>query len=155
MEALIAVLAPHLISLVSGLVGLGVTALTIKLRQLLQAKLGRELGAAAAGRVNDIVQTVVLELDQTVVGAARKAAEDGKITAEEAGRIKGLAVERSKSLLGKIGEKEIMRALSMGEQAFGEYLRAKVEAHVSAKKQALPPFFMSPEMAKKMSAPQP
>lgn len=82
--------APVLGTIAMGLVSWGAVEIT----KYIRTKTKNEMAHNAISQICQTVQTTVAELNQTMVPAMQKAAVDGKITKEEAGELKDLAMER-------------------------------------------------------------
>lgn len=145
-EELMQQVVPAVASIVGLVISWAVLTLKGKLSSLLASHVSNTQVRGALDLANDVVSTVVLELNQTMRAKFEAAAADGTITAEEAGKLKDEAVSRAKALLGEEGLRRLKGAL--GGIDLGTLLAAKVEAKVAETK--LPPFFASPEMSKRM-----
>lgn len=137
---------PALVKLSAMAVAAGAAFLHGKLSALLAAKVHNEKLGGALTLVNDIMQTVVLDLNQTVRAEFEAAAADGKISSEEAAHLKAVALTRAKTLLGEAGLLRLKDALGIDDLRLGDLLAAKVEAKVAETK--LPPFYMSQELGR-------
>lgn len=134
MEALLQAAAPYLVDLVVGLVSLAAVPLFAKLKALISAKVDNAKLEGALLKVNDLVQTLVLDLNQTAAAEFRKAAADGKITKAEAEHLKNVALIRAKALLGREGQEFLKGALGLDTRGLDQFLEAKVEASVAQAK---------------------
>ena len=134
------VLTPEVILAILGLVSTLITALagwaTKKGAQLIDAKVESEKTAASLLWLNDVVHTVVLALNQTLVVEIRAAAADGEINAAERERLRSVALKSVLAILGEAGTKKVQDALGLDVTAFADYLLQKVEAKVAATKTA-------------------
>ncbi len=100
-----------------------------QLRTWLRAKVESERARLVLLRVADAVETAVLEIEQTTVEAVRHAAEDGKITAEEAKNIKADAIMSAHFHLGRRGAEELRRLRGDGE--VNAVLGKRIEAELA------------------------
>src|SRR4051812_43529929 len=78
----------------------------------LKARTGNENLAAALTRLTDTVNTVVAEVQQTIVTELRKKAADGQLSAQDIAEVKAAALERIRKYLGPDGV-----------QILGQYLK--------------------------------
>lgn len=86
--ALLPVLIPGVGALVTGLVSLALMGL----KNYVKIKTDNALVENALTRISNTVQTVVDSLEQTVVAELRSASSDGKLTKEDAAKIKQKAM---------------------------------------------------------------
>jgi len=121
------------------LTAIGVTWLGGRVGELIQAKVNNETLRGVLLRLDDAVVTAVKDLEQTIVADAKVAAADGKISREEARRIKDKAVRRVKSSLGPDGLKQLGSVLGLWELSVEDFIGSKVEASVlDLKRTAVP-----------------
>lgn len=78
-------------------------------------------------RLTDFAEKVVLELDQTIVDQLKK---DSKWNAEEAKKVKQMALDKLKSYLGAEGVKELMAILGIDSPTLENLLSTLIEAAV-------------------------
>jgi len=102
-----------------------------KLRTWIAAKITNEKVEGILLRLEDFVTNVVLELDQTIVDQLKK---DGKWNAEEAAKVKALALEKVKSYLGADGVHEALVILGIDAPTFEKLLSSLIEACVRENK---------------------
>ena len=121
------------------LTAIGVTWLGGRVGELIQAKVNNETLRGVLLRLDDAVVTAVKDLEQTIVADAKVAAADGKISREEARRIKDKAVRQVKSYLGPDGLKQLGTVLGLWELSVEDFIGSKVEASVlDLKRTAVP-----------------
>lgn len=113
-------LAPVLLALLSWL--------SVKAIQWIGARIQNEYLKGALERLNAAVADAVKELEQTTVRALKEAAKDGKITREEAQKIKLDAIASVKDYLGQKGVAAIARVV--GREAFEKMVQSKIEAYL-------------------------
>ncbi len=120
MEAIVSKLVPLAVEYVVAplLALLGAWALK-RLKDLIDAKVKNESAAGVLHRLTEYSAHVVADMYQRQVEAAKAAAADGKLTAEDAARFRAEAVAAVKDRLGPAGLRELADAL--GGQA-GEKL---------------------------------
>lgn len=112
---------------------------SIRLANWLKAKTKNEYLSGALVRLNDAVFSAVKEVEQTVVGAIRRAKADGKITDEEKAEIKAKAIAAVKSYLGAKGLLELAKVLGLDGAALDALIGAKIEGAVHDMKTATDP----------------
>jgi hypothetical protein len=98
-----------------------------KFREWIKAKIANEKVEGILLRLEGFVEKVVVELDQTIVDQLKK---DGKWNAEEAAKVKALALEKVKSYLGEAGVKEAMAILGLTSPLLEQLLITLIEAAV-------------------------
>jgi len=108
----------------------GLTWLSAKLAQLIQAKVKNEYLRGMLVRLDEAVFTAVKDLQQTVVDAIKAATADGKITETEKQRIKQAAIDNVKSHLGTKGLAELGQILGLTITSVEGLIASKVEAAV-------------------------
>ncbi len=108
----------------------GLTWLSAKLAQLIQAKVKNEYLRGMLVRLDEAVFTAVKDLQQTVVDAIKAATADGKITEIEKQRIKQAAIDNVKSHLGTKGLAELGQILGLTITSVEGLIASKVEAAV-------------------------
>jgi hypothetical protein len=108
----------------------GLTWLSAKLAQLIQAKVKNEYLRGMLVRLDEAVFTAVKDLQQTVVDAIKAATADGKITEVEKQRIKQAAIDNVKSHLGTKGLAELGQILGLTITSVEGLIASKVEAAV-------------------------
>ena len=87
-------------------------------------------------RLVEATDAAVREVEQTVVPEVRAAAADGKITGEEAAKIRDAAVNRAKMYLGRRGIGELQRVIDTDQ--LEAVIRGRVEAAVHGMKSEKP-----------------
>jgi len=125
-QELMAQLAPIVAGLIATLISVGL----VRLNAWLKAKGNLESLAVAT----DVVAATVSELSATVVKDIKAAAEDGKLTPQEAAEIKMSAVARVKQQLPK----GVIKASTVMVGNFDAYVRGKIEQEVAAAKVGQP-----------------
>lgn len=88
---------PELLSFVVTLLGLFLTLAVNSLRR----KFDNDTAGAILDQVEKAASLVVRELEQTMVPEVKAALEDGKLTKEEADKLKAIAIERVQAHVGK------------------------------------------------------
>jgi len=127
---LINTVAPIVGTLLSGLLGWG----TVEAVKLVKTKTKNEAAAAAVGQVGELVQSVVDELNQTVVGDLK--ASGSKLDKSTALQIKVNAVKRIKNQLPGA----VARAAEAAVGPIDSYIKSKIEQAVGQSKPLLVPF---------------
>ena len=133
------------------LTAIGVTWLGGRVGELIQAKVSNETLRGVLLRLDDAVVTAVKDLEQTIVAEAKAAASDGKISREEARRIKDKAVRQVKSYLGPDGLKELGAVLGLWELSVEDFIGSKVEASVLDLKRIAVPSVPAPTVTAEVS----
>jgi len=128
MEPMIQEVMAHLVPVVAGLLATLVSVGLVRLNRWLQAKGNMESLSAAS----ELVAATVNDLNATVVKKAKQMAADGKLTADEAMRIKEFAVSHVKKQLPK----SVVKAASCMVGDLDAYVRGKIEQEVAASKGA-------------------
>lgn len=100
----------------------------------LKARTGNENLAAALTRLTDTVNTVVAEVQQTIVTELRKKTADGHLSAQEIAEIKAAALERIRKYLGPDGVQILGQYLKLDQNGVISFIGAKIEAAVLAMK---------------------
>ena len=89
-------------------------------------------------KVSSLTETVVLDLEQTVIANLRDAAADGTITATEAEQAKVIALAKVKSYLGPKGKKEALAAFGFQDDSdLDAFINSHIEAAVAKAKTTL------------------
>lgn len=117
---------PVLGSLLIALVGFGIQWLRVKTADL--------KWQAVLDQLEDAVDTAVAAVQQTVVDALRKAAEDGTLTDAEAKTAFAQALAQVKAIIGEKGLAALRSGMDAGKDELESYLRAKIEAAVATQK---------------------
>jgi hypothetical protein len=110
------------------LITLLVPILGALLAQWLRSKIKSEKAQAMFDHVADIVHTEVRALMQSTLPEVREAMKDGKITPEEARRLRTIVIDTVKQTLGTDGEKNL-RAL-LGDRSVDSFLTSVIESAV-------------------------
>lgn len=130
---MLSVLEPFMVPILTALgagLALLIGKLFAKLASLIQVKVDNAALEGVLLRLNDVVGTVVLELEQTLVKDLKAAlADDGKLSAEEKARIKDAAISKIKQLLGQDGLNKLLQVL--GLKSPDALLESKIEAAVA------------------------
>jgi len=108
------------------------TYLAAKIKRYLDSITKTAEQQAILDRAWKFVQSEVSALSQTSVLALKDAASDGRLTKEDALRMRELATERVRKSLGEAGMRLLDQAT--GNRSVTEYLEALVEAAVRADK---------------------
>lgn len=111
----------------------------------IQAQTGNTKLAQAMLRLADTINTVVAEVEQTVVPEMRSRAASGKLGAADMAAIKQVAVNKVKQYLGDNGLNILSSYLKLDETGTLDFIAGKIEAAVLTMKSsqatpALPPF---------------
>lgn len=93
-----------------------------------------ESAKAVLLRMNDAIFDAVGEVEQTLAGALKEAAADGKITKDEALTLRNLAVSKAKTYLGSVGVEKAREVLGLDEEAFEQAIVAKIERAIAESK---------------------
>lgn len=102
-----------------------------KLADLINAKVQSEALRNILIRTDTVVFAAVKELAQVTVDSLKEAAADGKITPEEAAKVKADALAKVKSYLGQPGLDALMQILGLKDApTVDAYLSSKIEAAV-------------------------
>lgn len=126
MEALLVALAPQLMELI----GIALAGLATWGIALLKKKTTADVAQSALDHVDRVTSTVVDSLTQTVAAELKKAAADGKLTAEEIGSLKDNAINQTRSLLSD----SVMSAATSVVGDLNSYIATKIEAQVLVQK---------------------
>jgi hypothetical protein len=109
-------------------------------KRWLSAKADHAVAHAAATKVFNVTEGLVREAEQTLVKEAKAATEDGKLTKEDAIRIRDEVVKRAVEHLGANGLGSLQRAFGhngdKGPTMMERMLRTAIEARVSEQKEA-------------------
>jgi hypothetical protein len=114
-----------------------ITYASAALARYLRARTDSEYWTGVVNRLDRATHDVVAELEQTVVSGLRKASEDGRITPEEARRIREEATGKILEYLGPKGVATAERI--MDRDALEAIVRAKIEAAVHDMRRWDPP----------------
>jgi type II secretory pathway pseudopilin PulG len=118
---------------VLAIIGVVLPVVTPKLTAWLKSKTKNEKAANIMERLINFVANVVLELDQTIVDKLKK---DGKWNAEEAAKVKAMAVEKINSYLGPAGVAEALAILGIDNPTLQALISTLIEACVRKNKLA-------------------
>ena len=119
-----------LLSVVAPLATFGMIWLGDKLAGLIRNRVKNEQLRRLLLRLDDMVVTVVKELQQTVVADLKAASADGRIDREERRRIKETAVRQVKTYLGAQGLEDLASSLGVWDMAVEDLIGSKIEASV-------------------------
>jgi hypothetical protein len=125
-------LLPHLVDFAIPVVTILLAWLSTFITRWIRAKVHNEYIAGALLRLHDAVVTAVKAVDQTMVDELRDASADGKISSEEAERLKAAAVEAVKAYIGQKGMTELRRIFD--SKAIERLIEDKIEAFLSERK---------------------
>jgi hypothetical protein len=108
----------------------GLTWASAKLASFINAKVKNEYLKGTLARLNDAVLASVKEAQQVAVQGLKEANKDGKVTKEEAAKIKEDVLAVVKSHLGMRGLQELARVLGLDTEGVQKLLSSKIEAAV-------------------------
>lgn len=92
----------------------------------------------AINRVASLAETVVLDVEQSVISSLRDAAADGAISALDAETAKAVALAKVKSYLGPKGKAEVLKAFGFkDDDELNSFISSHIEAAVARAKAAL------------------
>lgn len=120
------VLVPAALSVVSSVV----SWVGFEIAKYVRTKTKNEKINNALAAVTDTVESVVAELDETVVRELKKASSDGRISSGDALKIKTEAVESVKKQLPGV----VKSAVSMSAETLDLFIKTRIERAVSEKK---------------------
>ena len=126
MDTLLTALAPQLAT-VAGVILLGLASWGIA---ILKSKIKFEAGSLALDEVDRVVQTVVGNINQTVVGELKAMSADGLWTDEEKAKAKRVALNEVHTLLST----EVTASANKIVTDLGDYVAKKIEEQVLAAK---------------------
>jgi hypothetical protein len=133
-------LLPQLLLIVSPVFIAALAWLSMKASNLINANTKNAYLRGVMLRLNDATMTAVREVQQVYVSTLRS----GPLTADQAQKAKGAAVDSLKSHLGAHGLVELSKVLGLDGTAVERLLGAKVEAAVSELKDTTAPITVSP-----------
>jgi hypothetical protein len=122
-------LVPHVAELAITLASLIGAYVLNRVQQWLRCKVDNERARGVLLRLTDAVENAVLEVEQTTSEALRAAAEDGKITSDEAEKVRQVALDAAKRQLGTHGVAELRQVL--GDEEVDELIGGRLEAHLA------------------------
>jgi len=107
------------------------------------AKLGQLLGNKAKAnrmwlllvKVEELAVAIVRDVEATVKPEAQRLTADGRLSPDEARRLRDLAMARLKTSLGERGREQLGSVLGLAGVAVEGFLAGKVESAVAAVKQ--------------------
>jgi uncharacterized caspase-like protein len=109
----------------------------------LKTKTKSDKTISALTQLNEIVNVVVLEIQQTEVEALRRSLKESGgsefITRAEAEALANMAIRRVLNYLGDAGVKMIKDALQFDDETLTSYIRSTIEAVVRINKVAIKP----------------
>jgi hypothetical protein len=118
----------HLVPLVVTLIAALIASATQALRSKLKSDQARDMLLRLSEQASDVVH----ELEQTLAGQLRAAAQDGKIDAAEVAGLKAAALANFKAYLGERGQADALKVLGFKDELELEaVLRSKLEAEVA------------------------
>jgi ABC-type branched-subunit amino acid transport system permease subunit len=132
MENLIAELTPVIVALVSALAAILVNTLN----NYVQAKYKDTMFSNITQKLNEVINTVVLKIEQTHVDELKLARLENspggaRITEDEAKKLAWLAFNTAMGFLGEHGIKELKRVYKFADdEKLAEFVRHKIEAAV-------------------------
>jgi hypothetical protein len=104
--------------------------LALGLRKLQALKIGSERTDAAVDRALEFARLVVADLEATMRPAVAAAGADGKLTPEEAAKLRAVAMDRLKALMGQHGVTELAGTLNILAPQVSEVLGGYLERAV-------------------------
>lgn len=113
------------------------TAALLSARKWLEAHAQNSLLARAGTKLDDVLISVVQDIEANEKAELEEAAKDGVITPEEAAKLKAGAIGRAKAILGERGLEELKKAFGFSGMQLEQFLSAKVE-QMAAKVAASP-----------------
>lgn len=116
-----------------GVLTVVISLVGLKYRAWIAEKVKNARIAGVLERLGNFAFQVVAELNQTIVAQLKK---DGKWNAEEAAKVKQMAVDKLKSYLGAEGLKEAMTILGIDNATLLNLLGTMIEQSVMSEKQA-------------------
>lgn len=126
MEAIIVLLGQQIIPII----GTALAALATWGISILKTKTSVTAAQSALDQVNQVVQTVVGGLTQTVADEMRKASSDGKLSSADAATLKSAAIERARVLLTD----SVIAAAGKTIADLDGYIGQKIEEQVLSQK---------------------
>lgn len=103
----------------------------LKLANWLGAMSGESKAAAVAARALHFAELVASDLEATVKPQLVKDLEDGKLSPEEGAKLKAMAMERLKLLMGQHGLEELRAVLGIVAPQLDAYLSGVIEKAVA------------------------
>lgn len=128
---LLSQLLPYLVTII-GLVLTGLVVMPLK--RWLVVKAETSTLAKVGLKVEGLTESIVADLNATMVKEVQAAMADGVITKEEATRLRTVALERLKAQLGTKGLAELGGVLGIGGQLLEQYLGGLIEKKVEEAK---------------------
>ena len=119
-------IAPLLAPLLLALMGVVVA----KLNAYIAAHVKSKRWAGALSRLDDTVFTVVGDIAQTSANTLKADSADGKLTVDEAARLKTAAIAKVKTYLGESGLNDLCEILCLDPATVHDFLGSKIEAAV-------------------------
>ena len=126
MELIIATIGQQILPII----GMALTALCSWGISILKAKTNVTAAQSALDQVNQVVQTVVGGLTQTVVAELKKATTGGQLTNEDAKALKQKAIDQTKALLSD----SVIAAAGKTITDLESYVAQKIEEQVLLQK---------------------
>ncbi|MFZ5892531.1 MAG: hypothetical protein ACOY0T_15835 [Myxococcota bacterium] len=103
---------------------------SVRIAQLVDAKVKNEHVAGVLHRLDDAVTVAVREVEQVVVTELKAARSDGILNPDERLRVKGAALAAARSYIGFKGLLEIGKILGLKTDELDRLVEARVEAAV-------------------------
>lgn len=125
-------LAVQILGILSPFITMGLGWLGVQASRLVQARTGSTTAATAILKLNEIVTTVVTEIEQTMVAAAKARTGGGHMTQADIDAVKKAALDKIRSYLGPAGIELVAKAFGFGSDDMTRFLTSKVEATVFA-----------------------
>jgi len=145
LEQVISAIVPVLVTTLAA----GVTYLGKTLNTYIASKVSNERYAGTLQRLNEVITTVVLEIQQTEVDAIKLVTSEAspggrRITQEEAKYLASKARDRAKAYLGDNGIQGAMYVMGFGKdfRRFDDFLTSRIEASVQEQKRLKPATLM-------------
>ncbi len=126
-KSFVQIVVPALCTGLAGLLGWAMMAL----RKKFEAQAEQSKIAAVGTRITHLADVVVADLNATVKPAIVEAAKDGVLTAEEAAKIKSMAMDRLKALIAEKGMAELSGVLGIVAPSIETYLSGLIEQAVA------------------------
>jgi predicted anti-sigma-YlaC factor YlaD len=108
-----------------------ITLLVIYATRWLAARTSSTRLASFLTLIGNVVNTAVLDIEQTMVAGLKKGREDGKLTDEEKVDVLNACIDRARKLLGEQGVALAQSAAGMGRDELDAYLKSHIEAEVN------------------------
>lgn len=113
--------------------------------KLLQARTQNELLNLSLRKLGDVVKTVSLEMQQTIMLEIRERSADGVLSREDMVAVKQAAIDKVCAFLGVNGVAVLGKAMGLTPSQALDFIQSKIEASIppTVPPPALPPFYPS------------